>query len=291
MFGPARDAYAGPPAKGTGFDTAILDRQRLPEQRPLVQVRLDAHGQREVPRAATEIDVGHGRLTLPPAGAVATRAHEVQSVNGFERANQDRPLHYEDVRQRAIASLGLQVRKVNWFSTYRVHHRIADRYRRGRAFLLGDAAHVHSPAGGQGMNTGIGDAVNLAWKLAAVLRGRAPEALLDSYQVERQAFARRLHFMVHFPDPDEPTRRLLWEHHLAQLPATDPDDPVDVGFLAGALEVAGGDIRNIVLAAAYDAVAQRRAVGMRDLRAATVREMTKLGRRTGDPRWTEVAGG
>lgn len=102
------------------------------------------------------------------------------------------------------------------------------------------------------------------------------------------AFARRLHFMVHFPDPDEPTRRLLWEHHLAQLPGTDPDDPVDTAFLAGSLEVAGGDIRNIVLAAAYDAVAQRRAVGMRDLRAATVREMTKLGRRTGDPRWTEV---
>jgi len=109
-----------------------------------------------------------------------------------ERADRERPLQYEDVRQRAIASLGLQVRKVNWFSTYRVHHRIADRYRRGRVFLLGDAAHVHSPAGGQGMNTGIGDAANLAWKLAAVLRGRAPDALLDSYQVERQAFARRL---------------------------------------------------------------------------------------------------
>jgi 2-polyprenyl-6-methoxyphenol hydroxylase-like FAD-dependent oxidoreductase len=109
-----------------------------------------------------------------------------------ERTNQDGLLRFEDVRQRAIASLGLQVRRVNWFSTYRVHHRIAERYRRGRAFLLGDAAHVHSPAGGQGMNTGIGDAVNLAWKLAAVLRGRAPDALLDSYAVERQAFARRL---------------------------------------------------------------------------------------------------
>jgi 2-polyprenyl-6-methoxyphenol hydroxylase-like FAD-dependent oxidoreductase len=109
-----------------------------------------------------------------------------------ERPDPGRPLQFEDVRQAAIASLGLQVRAVHWFSTYRVHHRIARSYRRGRAFLLGDAAHVHSPAGGQGMNTGIGDAVNLAWKLAAVLRGRAPEALLDSYQVERQAFARRL---------------------------------------------------------------------------------------------------
>ncbi|MCL3859708.1 ATP-binding protein [Actinotalea sp. K2] len=100
------------------------------------------------------------------------------------------------------------------------------------------------------------------------------------------AFARRLHFMVHFPDPDEATRRKLWQHHLDQLPGTDPDDPMDVDFLAGSLEVAGGDIRNIVLAAAYDAVAERRLVGMRDARAATVREMAKLGRRTGDARWT-----
>jgi hypothetical protein len=58
--------------------------------------------------------------------------------------------------------------------------------------LVGDAAHVHSPAGGQGMNTGICDAANLAWKLAAVLRNRAPENLLDTYEVERKAFARRL---------------------------------------------------------------------------------------------------
>ena len=64
----------------------------------------------------------------------------------------------------------IDVERVNWFSTYRVHHRVADRFRKGRAFLLGDAAHIHSPVGGQGMNTGIGDAVNLAWKLAAVVQ-------------------------------------------------------------------------------------------------------------------------
>jgi hypothetical protein len=61
-----------------------------------------------------------------------------------------------------------------------------------RAFLLGDAAHVHSPVGGQGMNTGIGDAINLAWKLAAVLHGRAAASILDSYESERIGFARRL---------------------------------------------------------------------------------------------------
>src|SRR5438034_7549086 len=77
------------------------------------------------------------------------------------------------------------------FSSH-VHHRVADRFSKGRAFLLGDAAHIHSPVGGQGMNTGIGDAVNLAWKLAAVLHGGADQSLLDSYEPERIAFARRL---------------------------------------------------------------------------------------------------
>jgi 2-polyprenyl-6-methoxyphenol hydroxylase-like FAD-dependent oxidoreductase len=101
-------------------------------------------------------------------------------------------LNFSDVGERAIHSLGLEVKRVNWFSTYKVHHRVADHYRRGRVFLLGDAAHIHSPAGGQGMNTGIGDAINLAWKLKAVLRGEAQDGLLDSYEAERLAFARTL---------------------------------------------------------------------------------------------------
>jgi hypothetical protein len=81
---------------------------------------------------------------------------------------------------------------VNWFSTYHVHHRVTEHFRKSRAFLLGDAAHIHSPAGGQGMNTGIGDAINLAWKLAAVLGGTASDSLLASYETERIGFARRL---------------------------------------------------------------------------------------------------
>jgi 2-polyprenyl-6-methoxyphenol hydroxylase-like FAD-dependent oxidoreductase len=101
-------------------------------------------------------------------------------------------LTWKDVSQRVIEWMRIHVSRVNWFSTYRVHHRVADRFRQGRAFLLGDAAHIHSPVGGQGMNTGIGDAVNLAWKLAAVLNQRAEASLLDSYEPERIAFARRL---------------------------------------------------------------------------------------------------
>src|SRR2546423_303644 len=101
-------------------------------------------------------------------------------------------LTFDDVRGKALEHLKLTVAKVNWFSTYRVHHRVALHFRDRRAFLLGDAAHIHSPVGGQGMNTGIGDAVNLAWKIATVLKDGAPENLLDTYEPERIRFARRL---------------------------------------------------------------------------------------------------
>ncbi len=101
-------------------------------------------------------------------------------------------LKFEDVRDRAIHNLKIDVKHVNWFSTYRVHHRVALSFRKGRAFLLGDAAHIHSPVGGQGMNTGIGDAVNLAWKLASAIKRPASAGLLESYDPERIAFARRL---------------------------------------------------------------------------------------------------
>ncbi|MGH7136972.1 MAG: FAD-dependent monooxygenase, partial [Pirellulales bacterium] len=79
-----------------------------------------------------------------------------------------------------------------WLSHFRISERQVERYRRGRVFLAGDASHIHSPVGGQGMNTGIQDAVNLAWKLALVQRGRAEEKLLESYDEERRPVGRRL---------------------------------------------------------------------------------------------------
>ena len=109
-----------------------------------------------------------------------------------ERAQHPETLKFEDVSTNALTNMKVKVDRVNWFSTYRVHHRVTNHFRKGRAFLLGDAAHIHSPAGGQGMNTGIGDAINLAWKLCWVLSGRAPDALLNSYEEERIAFARKL---------------------------------------------------------------------------------------------------
>jgi 2-polyprenyl-6-methoxyphenol hydroxylase-like FAD-dependent oxidoreductase len=111
---------------------------------------------------------------------------------GMDQEEDRAALRWEDVGRAAAARMGIEVERVNWFSTYRVHHRVASHFRNGRVFLLGDAAHVHSPVGGQGMNTGIGDAVNLAWKMADVVHGRARPALLDSYEPERMAFARRL---------------------------------------------------------------------------------------------------
>lgn len=99
---------------------------------------------------------------------------------------------WRDISPRLIEQLDIKIGKVNWFSTYHVHHRVAQHFRAGRAFLLGDAAHIHSPVGGQGMNTGIGDAVNLAWKIAAVIKKRAWEPVLDTYETERIRFAYRL---------------------------------------------------------------------------------------------------
>jgi 2-polyprenyl-6-methoxyphenol hydroxylase-like FAD-dependent oxidoreductase len=136
-----------------------------------------------------DLDEADFLAVFPLAGE--GRARLIGTVRD-ERADRAETLEFSDVSSRAIEHLKVHIEDVHWFSTYRVHHRVAEHFRSGRAFLLGDAAHVHSPAGGQGMNTGIGDAINLAWKLAAVLSGAAEPRLLDSYETERIAFARRL---------------------------------------------------------------------------------------------------
>jgi len=93
---------------------------------------------------------------------------------------------------RKEAGEGLSVKSCTWFSTYRIHHRRALRFREHRCFVLGDAAHVHSPVGAQGMNTGLQDAYNLAWKLALVVRKQAGADLLDSFEEERIPVAQAL---------------------------------------------------------------------------------------------------
>ncbi|MDP3893690.1 ATP-binding protein [Nocardioides sp.] len=93
-----------------------------------------------------------------------------------------------------------------------------------------------------------------------------------------KAFSRRMSFIVHFPDPDEATRARLWHQHLSKLPRLDEEDRVDVDYLARTAELTGGDIRNIVLAAAYEAAAEGTGIGHRHVVAAAVREYHKLGR-------------
>jgi len=93
---------------------------------------------------------------------------------------------------RGEAGADLNFASCDWFSTYRIQHRCTEKFRERRCLLLGDAAHVHSPMGGQGMNTGLQDAWNLAWKLQLVLNGRADASLLDSFESERMQVAKSL---------------------------------------------------------------------------------------------------
>ncbi|MGY5049646.1 FAD-dependent monooxygenase [Streptomyces sp. 900105755] len=111
--------------------------------------------------------------------------------------------------------------QLRWSSVFRIGHRIVDRYGEGRVFVAGDAAHIHPPIGAQGMNTGIQDACNLAWKLALVLRGEAGPALLSSYDAERrpvgeEVVGRTVRHTVHgaAADPDDPRTALLREAQL-----------------------------------------------------------------------------
>lgn len=101
-------------------------------------------------------------------------------------------IQFSDVATNAVQNTQLAISKVNWFSTYHSHHRVANHFKSGRVFLLGDSGHIHSPVGGQGMNTGIGDAINLSWKIASVLKKRSSPTLLETYEPERIAFAQRL---------------------------------------------------------------------------------------------------
>jgi 2-polyprenyl-6-methoxyphenol hydroxylase-like FAD-dependent oxidoreductase len=141
-----------------------------------------------------EFDDTEVMLYFAPAGLVVVAPlpggrHRIVATADAAPEHPDR----EDI-QAVLDARGPQKRParvtdVLWSSRFRVHHRLADRYREGRVFLAGDAAHVHSPAGGQGMNTGIQDAVALGARLAGVLRDGADERILDGYETERRPVA------------------------------------------------------------------------------------------------------
>ena len=115
------------------------------------------------------------------------RQYRIVGTFPEEFAKDEGDVLYEEIEERirTDAEIKFDITKVNWFSTYKVHTRHVDRFSVGRVFLAGDSAHIHSPAGAQGMNTGIQDGYNLAWKLAWVLSGRASSELLATYNEER----------------------------------------------------------------------------------------------------------
>ncbi|MGA9884715.1 MAG: FAD-dependent monooxygenase [Candidatus Acidiferrales bacterium] len=124
----------------------------------------------------------HGPLAIFPMSA--TRRRVVATIENAE----DDPPSLELVRKILVARApaGIEARALHWSSYFRIHHRQVARLRVGRMFVAGDAAHIHSPFGGQGMNTGLQDVWNLVWKLDFAIRGCGGENLLDSYTVERR---------------------------------------------------------------------------------------------------------
>lgn len=129
-----------------------------------------------------------GFFLMPEAG-------EYRVVGNIPAELSDREtLQINDVlpHLQQVTGTPVNLLQVNWFTSYKLHHSMADKFRSGRCFLIGDAAHIHSPVGGQGMNTGLQDAYNLAWKLAGVLNGKLNQSILNSYADERMPVARDL---------------------------------------------------------------------------------------------------
>lgn len=141
------------------------------------------------------------QITLKMGNASFTGIFPMKGVNRFRVVatlpkaftNQEE-VSFEEIQADLKKSLpeNLSVQKCHAFSIYKLHHRMAEKFRDKRSFLIGDAAHIHSPVGGQGMNTGLQDAYNLAWKLAGVINQKLQPSILDSYAEERMPVARKL---------------------------------------------------------------------------------------------------
>jgi 2-polyprenyl-6-methoxyphenol hydroxylase-like FAD-dependent oxidoreductase len=177
-------------------------------------------------------------MLVPDELAAAPASGGVE--HGFGSGPAPELRHIQAVLDR-LAPEPTRASRLRWSSVFRISHRIVDSYGRGRVFVAGDAAHIHPPTGAQGMNTGIQDAVALAWRLALASQGVAADGLLDSYDAERRPVGEEVvgrtvrHARAGFEAGDQ-TRMLLRE---AQLLVAYPDSPV-VGEGAGAEELEGG---------------------------------------------------
>ncbi|MGZ3457579.1 MAG: FAD-dependent monooxygenase [Archangium sp.] len=152
-----------------------------------------------------EWSLGQGELCIMPSmhGVVAAfpmpgesryRLIAIMPRDTLPEYDETAPFSLEEMQalMDRMVPVPTRLSEPRWLTRYRLHRRGVPHYRQGRVFLAGDAAHIHSPAGGQGMNTGIQDAYNLAWKLALVTRGHAPESLLDTYEQERHPVGQKL---------------------------------------------------------------------------------------------------
>ena len=129
---------------------------------------------------------GRYRMSMLVPDELAVGSASADGVaHGFEGPRAPELSHIQAVVDR-LSPEPATVSDMRWSSVFRISHRIAASYGHGRVFIAGDAAHIHPPTGGQGMNTGIQDAHNLAWKLALAVRGEAADGLLDSYDAERR---------------------------------------------------------------------------------------------------------
>ncbi|WP_371563498.1 rifampin monooxygenase [Streptomyces canus] len=172
--------------------------------------------QEEIAAKVSEINRTNKRFWLRPFGNGAYSV--VVPAGGV--SDRAKPPTLEDFRQqlRTVAGTDFGVHSPRWLSRFGDATRLAERYRVGRVLLAGDAAHIHPPTGGQGLNLGVQDAFNLGWKLAAQIRGWAPETLLDTYQAERRPVAEdvldntRAQMELHSTEPGpQAVRRLLTE--------------------------------------------------------------------------------
>ena len=147
---------------------------------------------------AIKWDLPFDKLIVAPSNNQFVAFFPISGNNTFRivgtiptELNGKEDLTFDDIENHITNAMKMKIdfEKVNWFSLYKLHHRCVERFSDGIVFLAGDAAHIHSPAGGQGMNTGLQDVHNLAWKLAYVLKGYKDENFLSTYHEERKPFA------------------------------------------------------------------------------------------------------